>query len=240
MTHHKLLPHESVAAIADIERLWMTRRSARIVLEQMRLWWPWRDLEPFTPLCQVCRLPLDVGTECSDTCRTLAGWFTIDFATYSTARALEPLLRVYKDASEPPPWMAEFFQDLVDECSGSALTGSVLIPVPHNRVRTWQPNATIWLRWTSRLSTRFVPPPRSGRPARESLDPNRYDVSALPPSTTVTLLDDLWTSGATLGSLAQAVRSAGATRVTAITIGRQLRPDRPASMRAYRTLAGRN
>ena len=236
---HKLLPHESVIAIADIERLWTKRRSARVVLNEMGLWWPWRDLESFIPLCRVCRLPTDAGSECSDTCRALAGWFTIDFATYSTARALEPLLRMFKDASQPPPWVTALLQDLVDECSEGAPAGTTIITVPHNRDRRWEPNATIWERWTTRLPTCTIPRPPAGRPPRGSIDPARYNVSALDPPPTVILLDDLWTTGATLGSLAHSLRHAGTTCITAIAVGRQLRPNRPASARAYRALADR-
>ncbi|CQD22883.1 hypothetical protein BN1232_05770 [Mycobacterium lentiflavum] len=236
---HKLLQHESAVAIADVEAMWTERRSARAVLNDLGLYWPWRGLEHTMSLCPVCRLPTDTGSDCSAVCRALSGWFTLDFATYSTARALEPLLRTFKDASQPEAWMSEFLQDLVEECRDNAPPDTVFITVPHNNDRRWQPNAIIWKRWTAHLPTCAIQRPREGRPARGLIDPIRFDVSALPNLSSVTLLDDFWTTGATLGSLALSLRNAGANHVTAVTIGRQLRPDRPASTRAYRALTAR-
>lgn len=67
---------------------------------------------------------------------------------------------------------------------------------------------------------------------------SRVDVTGISSGVHVILLDDLWTTGATIGSLAAALLANGNT-VDAWTIGRQLRPDGPATTAAYKSMSDR-
>lgn len=59
------------------------------------------------------------------------------------------------------------------------------------------------------------------RPDRKQVSEAAYTVSPSVNGRPVLLLDDLWTTGASLTSAAAALRSAGATRVVGVTVGRQ-------------------
>jgi ComF family protein len=115
----------------------------------------------------------------------------------------------------------------------AGLIRGTLIPVPaapaRRRARGFDPAEEI-ARALSRLTRLELHPcleradgPRQvgrPRPARLS-DPPRVSVARTPPAR-VLLVDDVWTTGATLAACARALRQAGAERVSAATFARSL------------------
>lgn len=64
------------------------------------------------------------------------------------------------------------------------------------------------------------------RPARGELKPSAYAVEPfVVEGSSVLLVDDTWTSGASTASAAAALKAAGARHVTVLTLGRQLKAD---------------
>lgn len=59
------------------------------------------------------------------------------------------------------------------------------------------------------------------RPDRKAVSPASYNVTGNVTNRAVLLLDDLWTTGASLTSAAQALKEAGARKVVGVTLGRQ-------------------
>ena len=63
----------------------------------------------------------------------------------------------------------------------------------------------------------------TGRPRRGELKPSAYKAHPfLIEGSSVLLVDDTWTSGASAASSAAALKEAGAVHVTVLTLGRQL------------------
>jgi predicted amidophosphoribosyltransferase len=63
---------------------------------------------------------------------------------------------------------------------------------------------------------------REGRPKRGVADASFYEVSEDLDHETIVILDDTWTSGSSTASVAAALQAAGARRILAVTIGRQI------------------
>jgi predicted amidophosphoribosyltransferase len=80
----------------------------------------------------------------------------------------------------------------------------------------------VWARWD--WDTDFLKRDTStSRPGRGQLKPSAYIVEPfIVESSSVLLFDDTWTSGSSAASCAAALKEAGATDVTVLTLGRQL------------------
>lgn len=160
--------------------------------------------------------------------------------TYSVSSGLESLLHRFKDFGDEHEWMALPLGSLLYTflsrhrgCLDAASFGiDVATFVPSNsQTRGFSQLERMidavdgspvrgWFDWQPSLIERD----RTGsRPPRAVVDPDAYAVDAdAVRGQAVLLLDDTWTSGASLMSCAAALKRAGATSVIGLTLGRQL------------------
>lgn len=236
----KLLDGEAPFEVDHLRELMSGAPTAIDALQAVGAYWPPHGSTGIAHLCDVCQLPISGVGVCSRLCAELRGRLLLDFATFSTAKTVEPLMRVFKDAPSPVGWIGGLFAELTRSTFAhrAELDHSVLIVVPHSRERTWSPNATIWRHIVTGRSQESVTRQASARVDRGQVDPRAFDVTGVSSGVHVILLDDLWTTGATIGSLAAALLANGNT-VDAWTIGRQLRPDGPATTAAYKSMSDR-
>mgnify|MGYP001401679635 CR=1 FL=1 len=234
----KLLDGEAPFGVDHLRELMIGATTAVDALRGVGAYWPPHGSTGIAHLCDVCRLPIPAVGVCSQLCAELHGRLLLDFATFSTAKTVEPLMRVFKDTPSPVGWIAGFFAGLAQSTFAhrAELDHSVLIVVPHSRERSWSPNATIWREVVSGRSQESVARRASSRVDRGRIDPHAFDVTGISSGVHAIVLDDLWTTGATIGSLAAALLANGNT-VGAWTIGRQLRPNGPATTAAYKSMS---
>lgn len=160
--------------------------------------------------------------------------------TYSVTTGLESLLHRYKDFGADYSWMAHPLGALLTTFLGThrscieLRTGGIDVAtfVPANEhARKFNHLEDIidsvtgspvrqWFSWLPEILQRNFSFERPGRGEIKS-DAYMVDGSAVA-SKSVLLLDDTWTSGSSLVSCAAALKSAGATQVVGLTIGRQL------------------
>jgi len=244
VTRQKLLdgehPFESSALLAMCQ-LVSNGGSAFDALESVDAYWPPLGAQTHH-VCDVCGAPNDA---CSvSVCESLRGYFNLLFGTYSTARVLEPLMREFGAGSTPEASTAVFFQELAFEtlarCRASLSSELVALVIPNtNAHRGWSLNGTIWPRALARsgipVLSDLAPPTR--RPRRGLLEPGLYADTGVPCDAPVLLVDDFWTTGATMGTVALSLRRRGARKVVGCTLGRQLRPDSPGGRQLYLQLS---
>lgn len=164
--------------------------------------------------------------------------------TYSVDAGLESMLHRYKDFGRmwmrsPLACLLHTFISRHGDCIEEAVGGiSIATFVPSgNTERTFDhldslvrgavkgDPLTDRYRWDRALIRRND---EVSRPARGKLNPSSYTITqALPPGSKVLLFDDTWTSGASAASAAAALKQAGASDVTVLTLGRQLRTHNP-------------
>lgn len=234
----KLLDGEAPYAVHELRQLMCGAATAIDALDVAGAYWPPDASTGGVYSCEVCRLPVPAAGVCSPLCLQLHGRFLLDFATFSTAKTVEPLMRTFKDTPTPIAWISDLFADLAWSTFAhrAELEYSVFIIVPHSRKRSWSPNGTIWRDIVAGRLQASVARRTPSRIERGRLDPCAFDVTGIDSGLHVILLDDLWTTGATIGSLAAALLANGNT-VSAWTIGRQLRPDGPATTAAYKSMS---
>lgn len=236
----KLLDGEAPYAVDHLHRVMSDAPTAIDALDLVGAYWPPGVSSGVAHSCEVCRLPLPAAGVCSPLCARLRGRLLLDFVTFSTARTVEPLMRLFKDASSPASWIGDLFAGLARATFAhrAQLAHAALMVVPHSRTRTWSPNEMIWRDILSNRPQVSAVRRASARVERGRVDPGAFDVTGIRHAMHVILLDDLWTSGATMGSLAAALLANG-NSVDAWTIGRQLRPTGPATTAAYRSMSER-
>ncbi len=236
----KLLDGEAPYAVDDLRQVMSDAPTAIDALNLVGAYWPPSASTEVTHACDVCQLPVPAAGVCSPLCAQLRGRLLLDFATFTTARTVEPLMRVFKDAPLPTNWIGDLFAGLARSTFAhrAELDHATLLVVPHSRKRAWSPNETIWRDILSSRPAASAARRASARVERGRIDPGAFDVTGISGAVHVILLDDLWTSGATIGSLAAALLANGHA-VSAWTIGRQLRPDGPATTAAYRSMTDR-
>lgn len=159
--------------------------------------------------------------------------------SYSLDNGLESLVKAYKDFDYG--WAAAPLASLLSEgferhgeCFEKALG--------RDAIYTWVPSDDESRKWdhlgkltslaenVSRLPwqegvvvrNRRVERPRPGA-NRDLVVPEAYEVLLPVQGQNVLLFDDLWTSGASMGSAAAALKNAGAAKVVGLVLGRQLR-----------------
>lgn len=157
---------------------------------------------------------------------------------YSLDIGLESMLHRYKDWGPRYRWMrlplasilVEFLerhlkciQDKFGSIDIAATTPKGRTARNFDHLGTILSAVTSWpLEWEFNLLTKV----RDKTDDRGGIDPDCYRVTEASSveGRTVLLFDDTWTSGSTIASAAAALRRQGATKVVAITIGRQLAP----------------
>jgi predicted amidophosphoribosyltransferase len=216
-------------------------------------WIQWLDQEHLAPsvaplvddACSLCHGSVgyqdddeafDRCYHCSHYADTLAALVP---ALYSVADGLESALHQYKDFGQQHRWLAtplsSILTEFLDEhlaCIENLIGGvDVAVSVPSNNdgrgfdhIQEMLDSALEWpLDWRGDVIAKV----REGRPGRGVMDPSFYRVVtdlAVMRNASVLLLDDTWTSGASLMSVAACLRDSGAERVVGLTIGRQLSP----------------
>jgi hypothetical protein len=111
--------------------------------------------------------------------------------------------------------------------AGGPITHVVTVPSTRGRAGV-HPLELILTRRLRLPDLRAVPNPRVPSDSRE-FHSGRFTVPPVQPDTRVLILDDTWTTGARMQSLAYALKTAGASAVIGVVLGRFIRPDyRPA------------
>lgn len=162
--------------------------------------------------------------------------------SYSTSSGLESALHRFKDFENygwlqwPLGALLYTFLDQHRECIEDAVAGvdiATFVPAD-NRERLFSPLQQVldaltdnpvadWFSWEPSIIARDFATPR---PRRGEEKPEAYAVNAEAVSgRSVLLLDDTWTSGASMISSAAALKRAGARAVIGLTLGRQLNID---------------
>jgi predicted amidophosphoribosyltransferase len=160
--------------------------------------------------------------------------------SYSMSTGLESALHKFKDFENygwlqaPLGALLYTFLDHHRECIENAVEGvdiATFVPAD-NRQRTFSPLQQVldaltenpiedWYSWDPGAIARDF---ATSRPRRGEEKPEAYVVKAIS-GMSVLLLDDTWTSGASMVSSAAALKQAGARAVIGLTLGRQLNID---------------
>jgi len=194
-----------------------------------------------SPECRLCfgAVGLDsVGTPYSfcQHCwnyRTILGVVPI---LYSVDEGLESLLHMYKDDKPPRKWMSIPLASVLDDFLKEHLD-CVQSMYGKIDIATTVPNSSATRDFNHvDLVVEQMPHPRvpwdltivrkspGPRPERGVIESSSFLVNPFSKieDKTVLLLDDTWTSGSTIASVAKTLLLAGALRVVALPIGRQL------------------
>lgn len=157
--------------------------------------------------------------------------------TYSFDDGLESMLHRYKDFGPEWRWLELPLRSLLwsfcSEHAGCIVDAygpfDIYVTVPgDSAARQFDHLAGIlqpigeapFFPWRTDLISRVTGVPR---PSRTEVKPEAYRVSPIvEKGARVLVFDDTWTSGASIVSLAAALREAGASSVAALTLGRQL------------------
>lgn len=191
-------------------------------------------LERFVePLCHTCGLPLATWSGCP-ACRKIKPALPVRSYARYTGRLVQGLLHLkYRPDRQLASVMADWLVDLYHR---SAWQATLVVPVPLSRSRLKQRGFNQSELLANELAKRLGLPLGEGRLRRVKetrsqvgLDPSerRLNVKnafqAEPGAfsgMSVLLVDDLYTTGATLSACARAIRRAGTDRVWGITVGR--------------------
>ena len=185
------------------------------------------------PLCHNCGLPLTTRTGCPACRQHKPGLLVRSYARY-TGRLVQGLLHLkYRPDRKLASVMADWLADLYYRTGWQA---TLVVPVPLSRTRQQQRGFNQAELLAAELASRLRLPLGADRLRRVietrsqvGLNPTerRLNVKGAFQSepgafseTSVLLVDDLCTTGATLSACAKAIRGAGTDRVWGITVGR--------------------
>ena len=199
------------------------------------------------PLCHCCGIPLELSPE-THHAELLCGACCQEQPLYHQARASlvydevsKPFILAFKhgDALHPLPAMADWMHRAGNEILGRS---DMLIPVPlhwrrlvkrhYNQAAllAQKVSALSGVRVESTLLTRVKNTPSQGHLTREQRQENVKNVfkikdgkQALLNQKVITLIDDVYTSGATVNACATVLLKAGAKEVNILTLARVAR-----------------
>lgn len=208
--------------------------------------------------CQGAVLPRDDGEYWPQCVNCLRYGGVIDHfvpISYSIDSGLESMLHRFKDW-EDSRWLQaplgsmlytflEAHRDCIEDTVG-LIDVAAIVP-SDNRKRVFNHLHKVlttvkgepllkWFRWKEDLVQRDFSVPR---PPRGHLSPDAYLVDDFARGRTVLVFDDTWTSGSSIASCAAALKKAGATRVVALTLGRQLKESFGSSDRIIKSVQER-
>ncbi|RKF25777.1 phosphoribosyltransferase [Micromonospora globbae] len=222
-------------------RQWATAQHDEMQVVERQRNYLRNPLPPGDGICAVCRSTAGSGFELCYQCsqhRSASGGMQADIVApiaYSIARAQhDHNLIIYKSAQPSAVAMGNLSSLTVLylayhwDCFAAALGGAFthVVTVPSTRGRQGEhPLETIVARRMPLPVLRPVPNSAYGADDRNFYRDRFY----LPPGSAtggrVLLLDDTWTTGGRVQSLAFALKAAGAVAVAAVVIGRRVNPD---------------
>lgn len=191
---------------------------------------PYHDL----PACPVCALPTVGGTICGS-CLKAPPAFDATLAAFDYVFPIDATLHAYKYAGNLA--LAEFLATPLAERARHQPLPDLLIPMPLHPARLKQRGFNQALEIARLLARQLAIPHETqacrrlrDTPPQATLDHKERSANlrgafacGIPlAGKHVALLDDVMTSGASLGELAKAVRKQGATRVSAWVVARTL------------------
>jgi predicted amidophosphoribosyltransferase len=198
------------------------------------------------PVCQLCYRPLAADAEPADSgwCDTCADYVREQLTglvpiSYSHAGGLESPLRAYKSHGPEHRWLAAplaallgAFLDRHSHCISSRfgpIDACCTVPYHPGNGRDFQPLVELVQHsgaWPNGQPWRLdlVRKTRPGKLAKQALDADAFQATGALTGARVLVIDDTFTSGTTLASVASALRRAGADGVVGLTLGRQLNP----------------
>jgi predicted amidophosphoribosyltransferase len=159
--------------------------------------------------------------------------------SYSHAGGLESPLRAYKSFGPEHRWLRVPLGALLRgflnrhwaciEGLAGRIDLACTMPYHPDDGRDWYPLqelVTATNGWQGRpWDLTAVTKTRPGKVTKKALDPTVFQARVDLTGAAVLAVDDTFTSGASMASLACALRQAGAQRVVAVTLGRQLNPE---------------
>jgi ComF family protein len=185
------------------------------------------------PQCSRCGQPLSPGIDCRLCAQWPAGFQAVQSAVWLDEGARRTVHLLKYDGW----WRVAEAMGRVMVAALSIPPTASLIPIPLSagraRTRGYNQSAVLAEAMATRLGLPVVPSLRRGRDtgtqtaltpeARRANLVGAFVVSAPPPVNPV-LVDDVFTTGATLAEAAQALLAAGASRVSGVTFARAARP----------------
>ncbi len=161
---------------------------------------------------------------------------SINFISYSFHDGLESIVATNKRSyfpgmnwlSDPMGFLLLAWLNKHGPCLRTQAGGDFIVTRVPSATDSIDHLARIWDR-TNELSSRF--PLKSnlllrvigaGKPARQTIEPQHYRVDGSLAGKSVVLIDDIYTSGASIRSAAQRLKDAGASSVVGVVLGRTL------------------
>lgn len=191
------------------------------------------ELVPVTgPRCAKCSMPLVSEIDTCMRCRHSAYAFDRSFSLFPYAGAVKTLVRELKFSGRHR--LSRFFADLLAAHLSDKLTGLPVIPVPGRKKKDAVESIARSLELRHGIRVLRLLERTGGRP-QKSLDfeerkknvagmvrfsERRLTAAGLPPEAVI--LDDIFTTGATVDACARVLREAGCARIFALTFAMEI------------------
>jgi ComF family protein len=190
----------------------------------------WSRLTPITPpICNQCGMPFDAIEDRCGPCRLGEHFFDFARSALLFDQACRELIHHLKYADRMS--LAQPFGDILKRCLDShAFTGEVVLPTPLCRARRRQRGfnqAELIARRLQRPMNTRVLVRRKNTPTQTGLTRTQrianlrgaFEIHGAPPRSVI-VVDDVYTTGATLNEIARTLKRAGVQRVEALTVAR--------------------